>query len=368
MKKTIVFVYSGGREKRVADALRGDVPSEFFYGAVEFPTSDWEMRMIDFHDNPGSRIAALGNRLFGRFFPVRVRAEHLLGAMRLLPRLNDASVVVATSSYLALALGYLRAFGFSVPPVVAIHCGLANHPPRGLKLRLTSRLLRKQRNVFFSPGEAAETAECFALPEMDMIPNPFGVDLNFWCPSENPQAGEYVLAVGNDARRDYDVLLRAADKLRMPFRIITSRQLPTPLPPNVEWLQGNWHRPAVTDLELRELYRRARVVVVPLTDSPQPSGQSVALQAMACGRAVVMTRTRGLWTGDDFVDGEHLCLIPPGNPEALATAVLKLADEPGFAGKLGLQAQQRVMERGDIQKFSERLQTLCTQAATWQRR
>ena len=37
------------------------------------------------------------------------------------------------------------------------------------------------------------------------------------------------------------------------------------------------------------------MTIIPLKNSIQPSGQSVALQSMACGTPVVITETFGFW-------------------------------------------------------------------------
>jgi glycosyltransferase involved in cell wall biosynthesis len=183
------------------------------------------------------------------------------------------------------------------------------------------------------------------------------VDVDFWTPAQT-SAGDYVLAVGNDGRRDYATLVRAAADWNLPVKIVTSRALPEPLPPNITHLRGSWHRPAVSDAELRELYRGALAVVVSLEDSIQPSGQSVALQAMACGCPVVLTRTRGLWTGNDFHEGEHLLLVEPSSPAALKTAVERLAADPAFAQRMGAAARDAVRQHGRMDAFASRLESV----------
>ena len=47
-------------------------------------------------------------------------------------------------------------------------------------------------------------------------------------------------------------------------------------------------------MKIRELYQDA-FAIIPLKDVFQPSGYSVTLQAMACGKPVVLTKTKGLW-------------------------------------------------------------------------
>src|SRR6185437_3600686 len=112
------------------------------------------------------------------------------------------------------------------------------------------------------------------------------------------------------------------------------------------------------DEELRELYRRALAVVVPLEDSIQPSGQSVALQAMACGRPVILSRTRGLWTGQDFEAERDLLLVESGNPEDLRRAIQRLLDDSDFRERMGRSAREAVDRVGTIDAFAARLMHL----------
>ena len=364
-KRRIVFVYSGGRESRWASPTRADEPSEFFYGAVEMEQAGWDVGVLDFHDQPDAVPAKFIEALLGSVFPVRVRAEHLLGTVALRSKLRSADVVVLTTSYIALAVGLLQRLGFAFPPIVAIHCGIANHPPTQMKQRISSWVLGHQDCTFFADAEAIATAKIFDIPAARLHPNAFGVDTGFWTPAENPTRGEYILAVGNDARRDYATLVRAAASWEMPVKILTKRKIDGPLPDNVEIVTASWHSPAVTDQELRELYRGAAVVIVPVIESIQPSGQSVALQAMACGRPVVLSRTSGLWTVEEFSDGEHLILVDCGSVDALARAVQTLLNQPRESELLAGSARARVVERGDIAGFAKRLNDICTKAVAW---
>lgn len=325
----------------------------------------WDVEVLDFQDQPGSMPAKFIEALLGSVFPVRVRAEHLLGVLAIRSKLRNADVVVLTTSYIALAVGLLQRLGFAFPPIVAIHCGIANHPPTSVRQRISSWVLGHQHSTFFADAEATATAKVFDIPPARVHPNAFGVDTEFWSPAENPTCGEYILAVGNDARRDYATLVRAAASWEMRVKILTKRKIDGPLPDNVQIVTASWHSPAVTDQELRELYRGAAVVVVPVSESIQPSGQSVALQAMACGRPVVLSRTSGLWTGEDFSDGEHLVLADCGSVDALARAVQTLLNQPRESELLARSARARAVERGDISGFANRLADICTKASAW---
>ena len=131
------------------------------------------------------------------------------------------------------------------------------------------------------------------------------------------------------------------------------------MPDNVTWQPADWYTQVLSDDAVRDLYRRASVVVVPTKDVPQPSGQSVALQAMATGRAVVLTRTRGLWAPDELRDGGNVMLVPPADPVELAHTVNLLLDDPDRVTALGVAARVSVLRDATTERYAERLLEVC---------
>ena len=61
--------------------------------------------------------------------------------------------------------------------------------------------------------------------------------------------------------------------------------------------------------DLRRLYNSAAAVIAPLKDVHQPSGYSVTLQAMSCGKPVILSNIKGLWDRELLIDCEN-CLWP----------------------------------------------------------
>ena len=82
--------------------------------------------------------------------------------------------------------------------------------------------------------------------------------------------------------------------------------------------------------ELRNRYREADVCVFP-TVWEEPFGL-VPLESMACGTPVVATGTGG--SGEFLIDGANCLIVPPEDHDATASAVAKLAGDPGLRADL----------------------------------
>ena len=203
------------------------------------------------------------------------------------------------------------------------------------------RLLRR---VALAPISRAETDYLGNQlePSQDIEYLPFGVDLTFWTPAgEDESRGDYVLSIGNDWNRDYALLASAWKPEYPPLKVVT--RLPVPTSPGpVEVIAGDWKQKLLSDEEVRILFRGARFIVLPLRQTIQPSGQSACLQAMACGKPVVLSNIAGLWDRRALVDGETCLLTPPGSVEGLQKAVEEFLGDSQRVAKIGRRARQTV--------------------------
>ncbi|MFO0951437.1 MAG: glycosyltransferase family 4 protein [Isosphaeraceae bacterium] len=89
---------------------------------------------------------------------------------------------------------------------------------------------------------------------------------------------------------------------------------------------------------------RALDVVVHASTRPEPFGR-VIVEAMACGRPVIASRAGG--AAELFEDGETAMGCPPGDPQALAGAMARLAADPGLRARLGEAGRSAAAERFD---------------------
>jgi glycosyltransferase involved in cell wall biosynthesis len=124
---------------------------------------------------------------------------------------------------------------------------------------------------------------------------------------------------------------RAAPEL--PFRLVGSGQLDSLVrdrPANVDWIP--W-----VDYELlpEELHRAGCALgIFGTSEKAQRVIPNKAFQALACGTPLVTADTPG--ARELLTDGESALLVPPGDPEALADAMQKVAADRELARRLSV--------------------------------
>jgi glycosyltransferase involved in cell wall biosynthesis len=107
--------------------------------------------------------------------------------------------------------------------------------------------------------------------------------------------------------------------------------------------------------ELRELYARSRFVVVPLLPSDTDNGVTVILEAMAMGKPVIVSRTRG--QVDVVEDGVTGIYVPVGDAGALRAAIMDLWNDPARAAEMGRAARSYVEKHHTLEAFCHSVQT-----------
>src|SRR5262249_54653174 len=119
-----------------------------------------------------------------------------------------------------------------------------------------------------------------------------------------------------------------------------------PLPPNVEWRRYD-------RFELRDLYARSAVAVVPLLQNQYQTGTSTLPRMMAMRKCVIATRTRG--QTDTIVDGVTGHYVPPGDPAALGAAISRSLERPEETRRIGAAAREFVERNASLEQFVSRI-------------
>jgi glycosyltransferase involved in cell wall biosynthesis len=93
---------------------------------------------------------------------------------------------------------------------------------------------------------------------------------------------------------------------------------------------------------LRELFRQADIFVFP---TPADCLPLAILEAMAAGLPIITTSVGAL--PEAVISGETGLIVPPDDPDALADAITRLAEDPDLRLKLGCQARQAAVQHFD---------------------
>lgn len=149
----------------------------------------------------------------------------------------------------------------------------------------------------------------------------------------------FLLFVGDLRRfKGIDVLLQAYTEIHNapPLVLIgrTCSDTPAVLPPNVIALH-DWPHGAVM-----AAWQRSLVGLLPSIGAE--TFGIAALEAMACGRPVVVSRIGGI--PDVVVDGESGFLLPPGDVSALRQAIERLLVDSALRERMGQSARRRAAE------------------------
>jgi glycosyltransferase involved in cell wall biosynthesis len=333
----VVWVFRRSRRQWLEEWQRGERSREFFYGLLTLQDS-YHVGFVE-DESVG--------RLRRPWYPVERIIAGRVGigfaldlALRNLRALNLARVVISTVDTCGLALAFLKRAGLFRSRLIYISQGLSDRitaygPGKWLPRRYRELLLGVEELVTLSAGAAAGLAAWLAVPVERIRVLPFGTDCEFWRDTAPPgTVRTHIVSVGSDAGRDYPTLLAAIDGL--PLHIISAQRLPLGAHPTV--VHSTAHSPG----ELRDIYSRARFVVIPLHDRSQPSGQSATLQAMACGATVVLTKTRGWWGESHLRDWENCVLVPPGDAGAVGQVLRRLWADPDACRRMGARARETV--------------------------
>jgi glycosyltransferase involved in cell wall biosynthesis len=344
----VVWVYRRGRQRSLVEWQRGECSSEFFYGLIplrdRYRVGFVEGSSASWFRRPWYAIERLFARRLGVGFALDLVLRHLVS-------LNRAAVVVSTVDSCGLPLALLKRRGLLRSRLIYISQGLSDRmhaygAQRPLARWCRRLVLAAEEHATLSAGAAAGLASWLGVPPDRVHVLPFGIDHAFWHDTK-VSVEPRIVSVGSDAGRDYPTLLAAVGA--RPLHVVTRQALSIPAGADVRVTHE--HTPA----GLRDLYSGARFVVTPLYDRDQPSGQSAALQAMSCARAVVLTRTRGWWGEDILVDGDNCVLVRPGDTEGLRRAIAELWHDPERCRRLGGRARAIVERWFGEDRFAESL-------------
>lgn len=179
------------------------------------------------------------------------------------------------------------------------------------------------------------------------------VDTRFFKPDSETPLLRQVCSAGA-VNRDYRTLVEAVRPLGVATKIAAdtawrhstgSARLES-LPQCVEMRSwGNYQN-------LRKLYAESTVVVVPL-ERAMLSGVTVALEAMAMGKPVILTHNA--YVSEFLRDGENGYFVAHGDVSALTKKIQYLLDHPDEAARVGARARDWVLARYTVESYVQKI-------------
>jgi len=266
-------------------------------------------------------------------------------------RRSDYDAILTSGEDIGIPLGmFLKAGGGACAHAMIAHTLVP------LKKRLFFKPFgvgaRMDHILVYSTSEERHAIDRLGIPDAKVSRIFFHADQHFFRPGSGAVDPRLVCAAGQ-LLRDYHCLVDAVRGVDVTVQIAAGSpwidhalRPEGPLPPNVTW--GKLGR-----YELRELYARSALAVVPIKENPYQTGIATILEMMSMGKCVIATRTKG--QTDTIVDGETGVYVPPGDPVALRETIERLLADPLDAARIGRNARRFIEERASLDHFVDRV-------------
>jgi glycosyltransferase involved in cell wall biosynthesis len=249
-------------------------------------------------------------------------------ARRLSEQLTSQDVVYCTGEAIGIPLATLCANRLDRPRIVVFIHGI--HRPRA---RTSLFLFQSAQHIdlFITNCQSQINVlrQFIKVPDSKIVFLAEQTDTQFFTPGV-PSPGKRrptIVSVGLE-RRDYRLLARATADLDVDVRISgfsadirpLNRSFPRTLPANMQQSFYSW-----TDLV--QLYRDADLMVLPLFETPETSGVTTLMEAMACACPIIASRTQGL--ADYLKHSNAIVSVEPGDLQQLRQAIVQGLAQPG---------------------------------------
>lgn len=224
-------------------------------------------------------------------------------------------------------------------------------------IRRTPKSITALDSLIVVSSKQADFFEQYLPGRVHFIPH--GIDTSFFRPPDDAgsgqdKAGSIRCVYSGKWLRDIQTLVRVIDRViavkpDIGFDMIVPmdnrddpgfRRL-------ASYKQVFWHA-HLSDEQLLRVYQNAGMLLLPVIDS---TANNALLEAMACGLPIVSNKVGGLldYTRESFAD-----LLPPGDAEGMANAVLRLADHPEEREKRGAAARLHAEENLTWEEIARR--------------
>lgn len=340
----LIFLYNSDYAGEVLAWQKGEVPGHRLFGFGSFLANEF----------PGYEAATLVVKPQILKFLYKTRSYKLFQALWLCFNQKKYEVIVATHESCSFVPLFFKKIKLLNRPLVILSVALLREEfLSGFRNKVLRFLLSGAEQITtYTSAQLLGFTKVLGLTKKQVSFLPLCVDQEFFKPSGG-KAGNYILAAGTNRGKDFLTLIEAVRNLPYPVRIITdesniAKLKKIRLPKNVKLELG--HRPI---RELRAIYAGARLIVIPLFETPFSTGQTVTLENMAMGKTVIASRVSSLV--DYLEDNKNGSLVEPKETKILREKIKYFWHNKTQAARLGKNARAAVERKYNLSIGTKKL-------------
>ena len=363
------FVYFNGRKVKLYDKKQR--PDEFYYGYQYLRSKGYIVKILEFGNNEPSnyfqwRFLKIIQYIILKLFKFQYDFAGIIKPNNWKILKNSKNIILTNNRIAHSILPFLIYSKFTKikPKFTVLAMGMFNSTSNKkyiLKVHhfLHNLMIRNVDRLVF----IGEPEYNFAIKKYPEFKNkiqfiPFGIDTEFWKKQKNNyEKNGYVLFIGNDSKRDFDFLKILINKFEnIEFVVVTENiNFQNIGNSNVTVIKGSWNKDLIDDTYLRNLYTNAKMTIVPLEETLQPSGQSVALQSMSTETPVIITKTQGFWKDDDFEHLKNIYFVNNNTLKEWGDAINFVFENEELVNKITKNAKKLVSSNYSSKSFNNKL-------------
>ncbi len=367
-KINLTYVFGAGRLKKINSSDL--IAKEFFYGYFSM-SEKYNCNIVEMnfpHEKNNIFLKTL-DKVLRKLTRFPIYTKDIL-SFENFKKLKSADKLILTTDLLAFSLlPFLMIIKiFKRIDIYVIAMGLYGRNSQNVIIKLFQGvymfLLHRITNsfIFLGKGEYIKASNLKKKFENKFVFLPFSVDTHFWKEDKSAKyidsSKEGVLFIGNDGKRDFDLVQQIADEMpNIRFTLIT-KQISKSNSANVELISGSWGENTLSDEEIKDYYIKSKITIIPLRETIQPSGQSVALQSMSCGTPVMITKTEGFWDEAEFKDEENIIFVNSKMISDWKDKINKLYFDDLLLEKISINSTNTIMTKYNLNAFSKNLEKI----------
>ena len=361
----LIYIFGSGRKNKIDSDQ--NYPKEFFYSYHQVKNYFENVNLLEFDDeNLNNKLTLLIDKILRKISGLSFYTNSII-SKRNYRTLKDADIVIATNDRIGLSI-LPMVFLIKVRKKIKVQVfvmGLFSNKSKNILISFFQKLfliyfIKSTDNfIFLGKPELEEARRAFPKYQKKFSFIPFSTDTDFWNPKDsyNFENRKGILFVGNDSFRDYKFVQELAKNMpEFEFTFVSSQiEEDSVKADNINLISGKWNKNILSDFELKDLYEGARITILPLRETIQPSGQSVALQSMALGTPVLITKTSGFWEEDNYRNNENIVFIDENNLNIWIKEIADIYNNVERLKKISTLGTQTIVKNYKIETFTKKM-------------